>query len=32
MSANESNWPAWVRKADEDLLNIRNNLAAHDIP
>jgi len=32
MSANESNWPAWVRKADEDSLNIRNNLAAQEIP
>jgi len=32
MSGNESTWPAWVRKADEDLLNIRNNLAAQEVP
>ena len=32
MSANDTNWPAWVRKADEDLLNIRNNLAAERVP
>lgn len=32
MSVNESNWPAWVRNADQDLLNIRNNLAAQEVP
>jgi HEPN domain-containing protein len=32
MSANETNWQAWVRKAGEDLLDIRNNLAAQEIP
>jgi hypothetical protein len=32
MSSPESNFSAWLRKADHDLLNIRNNLAAKDIP
>jgi HEPN domain-containing protein len=32
MSGPESNFSAWLRKADHDLLNIENNLAAKDIP
>ena len=32
MSSPESNFSAWLRKADHDLLNIENNLAATDIP
>jgi HEPN domain-containing protein len=32
MSSPESNFSAWLRKADHDLLNIENNLAAKDIP
>lgn len=32
MSSPESNFSAWLRKADHDLLNIQNNLAAKDIP
>ncbi len=32
MSANESNWQAWVRKAEEDLLDIQNNLMAQEVP
>lgn len=32
MSSPESNFSAWVRKADHDLLNIQNNLAAQEIP
>lgn len=32
MSSAESNFSAWLRKADHDLLNIENNLAAKDIP
>jgi HEPN domain-containing protein len=32
MSSPESNWAAWLRKADHDLLNIENNLAAKEIP
>ena len=32
MSAPESNFSAWVAKAEHDLLNIENNLAATDIP
>lgn len=32
MSSPESNFSAWLRKAEHDLLNIENNLAAHDIP
>lgn len=32
MSAPESNVSAWLRKAEHDLLNIENNLAAKDIP
>jgi HEPN domain-containing protein len=32
MSSTESNFSAWLRKADHDLLNIENNLAAKDIP
>jgi HEPN domain-containing protein len=32
MSSRESNFSAWLRKADHDLLNIENNLAAKDIP
>ncbi len=32
MSSAESNFSAWLRKADHDLLNIENNLAAQDIP
>lgn len=32
MNAPESNWGAWVRKAEHDLLNVRNNLAAPEVP
>jgi HEPN domain-containing protein len=32
MSSPESNFSAWLRKADHDLLNIQNNLAAQEIP
>ncbi|HET8761618.1 MAG TPA: HigA family addiction module antitoxin [Nitrospiria bacterium] len=32
MSAPESNFAAWVRKAEHDLLNIQNNLASSDVP
>jgi len=32
MSANETNWRAWVHKANEDLLDIENNLMAQRIP
>lgn len=32
MNSAESNFTAWLRKADHDLLNIENNLAAKDIP
>ena len=32
MSGPESNVSAWLRKAEHDLLNIENNLAAKDIP
>ncbi len=32
MSSTESNFSAWLRKADHDLLNIENNLTAKDIP
>ena len=32
MSSPESNFSAWLRKAEHDLLNIENNLAAKDIP
>ena len=32
MSAAESNWASWVEKADNDLLCIRNNLAAQHVP
>lgn len=32
MSGPESNWQAWVRKAEHDLLNVRNNLAAAEVP
>jgi len=32
MSGNESNWRSWVKKADSDLLNIRNNMAAPAVP
>ena len=32
MSANESNWPSWVTKAEHDRLNVRNNLAAEEVP
>lgn len=32
MSSAESNFSAWLRKADHDLLNIENNLAAKNIP
>ncbi len=32
MNSAESNFPAWLRKADHDLLNIENNLAAKEIP
>jgi len=32
MSGPESNFSAWLRKAEHDLLNIENNLAAKEIP
>lgn len=32
MSGPESNWQDWVRKAENDLLNIRNNLATKEVP
>lgn len=32
MNSPESNFSAWLRKADHDLLNIENNLAAKEIP
>ena len=32
MSNDESNWSSWVRKAEHDLLNIRNNVAAEQVP
>lgn len=32
MSSAESNFSAWLRKADHDLLNIENNLASKNIP
>ena len=32
MSSPESNFSAWLRKADHDLLSIENNLAAKEIP
>jgi HEPN domain-containing protein len=32
MSSPESNFVAWLHKADHDLLNIDNNLAAKEIP
>ena len=32
MNDPRGNWPAWVAKARHDLLCIRNNLAADDVP
>ncbi|WHZ21913.1 MAG: hypothetical protein OJF47_001025 [Nitrospira sp.] len=32
MSSPKSNFSSWLRKADHDLLNIQNNLAANEIP
>jgi HEPN domain-containing protein len=32
MSSPESNFSAWLRKAEHDLLNIENNLAGKDVP
>ncbi len=32
MSGPSSNWEEWVRKADSDLLCIRNNVAASEVP
>lgn len=32
MSALEQNHCAWIAKAENDLLNIRNNLAAQHVP
>lgn len=32
MNSPESNFAAWLRKADHDLLNIQNNLGSADIP
>ena len=32
MRSPESNWQAWVAKAENDLLNVRNNLAADRVP
>lgn len=32
MRSAESNWPAWVEKADHDLLCIHNNLASARVP
>jgi HEPN domain-containing protein len=32
MSGPESNWEAWVAKAEGDFLNIENNLASSEVP
>jgi HEPN domain-containing protein len=32
MNNPESNFASWLHKADHDLLNINNNLAASEIP
>jgi HEPN domain-containing protein len=32
MDIASTNWPSWVEKADSDLLSIRNNLAAAEVP
>src|SRR5437588_12982714 len=32
MSAAEPEWRQWLAKADNDLLNIQNNLASREIP
>ncbi|MCX5654652.1 MAG: HEPN domain-containing protein [Planctomycetota bacterium] len=32
MSGPESNWEAWVAKAEGDLLNIENNMASREVP
>ncbi len=32
MSSHKSNYIAWLAKADNDLLNIDNNLAAEHVP
>lgn len=32
MNRAESNFEAWLRKAEHDVLNIENNLVAKDIP
>lgn len=32
MSSRRSNYVAWLAKADNDLLNIDNNLAAEQVP
>jgi HEPN domain-containing protein len=32
MKSRETNWQAWVSKAEHDLLNVRNNLAADEVP
>lgn len=32
MSVPESNYRAWLRKAEHDLLNVENNLAADQVP
>jgi HEPN domain-containing protein len=32
MKSPESNWRSWVAKAENDLLNVRNNLTADEVP
>ncbi len=32
MSARKTNYAAWIEKAEHDLLSIRNNLAADQVP
>ncbi len=32
MSTPESNWKEWIRKADADILCIRNNVGANEVP
>jgi len=32
MKSPENNWQAWVEKAENDLLNVRNNVAADEVP
>lgn len=32
MSATETNYEGWLAKAEHDLLNIKNNLTAAEVP